>query len=84
VLPSYIAFTQSSPSENLGPVDTLKRSWNLTKGHRWNIFAASLVMGLLCWAASFPLNGVMVAFLASGNRLWPLEAVAALVTDIYQ
>jgi uncharacterized membrane protein len=68
--------------ENLGPVDTLKRSWNLTKGHRWNIFAASLVMGLLCWAVSIPLAGLTGMFVASGFTLWPLPAAVALVTDI--
>src|SRR5215475_5817652 len=60
--------------ENLGPVDTLKHSWNLTKGHRWNIFAASFVLGLLCWVVAIPLTAIMAMLIASGTSFWPLQA----------
>jgi uncharacterized membrane protein len=68
--------------ENFGPVEILERSWKLTKGHRWNIFLAGIVMGLLCSVVSIPATGITAAFVASGTRFWPLEAAVALVTDI--
>ena len=33
--------------ENLGPVDSLKRSWYLTRGHFWNLLGFSIVLGLI-------------------------------------
>jgi uncharacterized membrane protein len=33
--------------EKLGPVDSIKRSWALTRGHFWNLFGFSVVLALL-------------------------------------
>ncbi|HKE56019.1 MAG TPA: hypothetical protein VKB46_04935, partial [Pyrinomonadaceae bacterium] len=68
--------------ENLGPVNSLDRSWNLTKGHRWRIFLALLVMMLLCWGVSAPLNAVTAALVSFGITFWPVQATVALATDI--
>jgi hypothetical protein len=65
--------------ENRGPVETLKRSWNLTKGYRWNIFAATLVMGLLCGAVNIP-AGIGTSLISL--HVWPLEAALGMVVDI--
>jgi uncharacterized membrane protein len=68
--------------EDLGPVEVLKRSWNLTKGYRWNIFLAGLVLALLGWVVSLPVSGIIAMLAFSKTRVWPVEAAVALVTDI--
>lgn len=61
---------------------TLKRSYNLTKGHRWNILGATFVTSMLLAVAGAPLS-ILVAWLAlSGVNFWPLHALAAIVSDI--
>ncbi|MGE0439450.1 MAG: YciC family protein [Gemmatimonadales bacterium] len=39
--------------EGLSPIDSLNRSWNLTKGHRWKVFGTLLVALLLVYMVSF-------------------------------
>jgi uncharacterized membrane protein len=68
--------------ENRGPVEILKRSYNMTKGHRLNIFLASLVFGLLLGAASIPTTGLATILLAEGVTFWPLHAALAMGADI--
>jgi uncharacterized membrane protein len=68
--------------ESGSPVEILKRSYNLTKGHRWNIFAASLVLGLLCGLASLPITAISAVLILNGSRIWPLEAAVGVLGDI--
>lgn len=68
--------------ENLGPVEILKRSFQLTKGHRWKIFWAGFVLGLLLALVSIPAAVVLGIINASGIGFWPVRAVLAMVTDI--
>ena len=59
--------------ENARAVDSLSRSWALTKGHRWSLFAAILVTGLLVVVIS-----ALITFPASfsGNIVVLYVAVA--------
>ena len=65
--------------EGAHAVDSLGRSWNLTKGHKWSIFAAGLVLGLIyiviVWVISFLGSG-------GGNPIADVVAgaIAAAVT----
>ena len=68
--------------EKHGPVEILKRSYNLTKGYRWNILFAGIVIGLLCGAVNIPVTVASAVLLSSDTRVWPLEAALAMVTDI--
>jgi uncharacterized membrane protein len=68
--------------ENGSPVEILKRSYNLTKGYRWNIFAATLVLGMLCAAVSFPINAVSTILTVSGSAFWPVQVALAIIVDI--
>ncbi|HKU72839.1 MAG TPA: hypothetical protein VJR02_02875 [Pyrinomonadaceae bacterium] len=62
--------------------EILKRSYNLTKGYRWNILGATFVMSVLLSVASAPVS-IMVTWLAfSGMNLWPLQALALIISDI--
>jgi|GEM_PF-991034 len=68
--------------ENLGPVDTLKRSFALTKGYRGSIFVAGLALWLSVGAISLPVQGISVLLMANGMRFWPVEAALAIMVDV--
>jgi hypothetical protein len=38
--------------ERIGPIVALRRSWTLTRGHRFTIFVAALVLGLVIFGAN--------------------------------
>lgn len=62
--------------------DALRRSWEITKGHRWNIFAAGLVIGLIIFAFNIPATVIAGALTMNQVNFWPLEAALAIYTDI--
>ena len=72
---SLALYTPAIMMENESAVGGLSRSWQMTKGHRWSLFAAILVTGILVTvisgAISFPLGligsagGPIVASFAS-------------------
>jgi uncharacterized membrane protein len=33
--------------KNLGPVDAIKKSWNVTRGNTWNLFFFGILIGLI-------------------------------------
>lgn len=57
--------------ENLGVIDALKRSMELTKGYKWQIFFLLLIYGVLNGAVSF-IQGSLVSFLGSIGVIVPL------------
>ena len=60
----------------------LKRSYNLTKGHRWKILGVTFLMSVLLSIASAPAS-IFVTWLAlRGVVFWPLQALAAIISDI--
>ena len=63
-------------------IDALKRSWEITKGHRWNIFAAGLVIGLIIFAFNIPATVIAGVLTFNHVNFWPLEAAVAIYTDI--
>ena len=63
-------------------IDALKRSWELTKGYRWNIFLAGLVVGIVTALASLPGTGVTFLLAINEVHFWPLEALVAIYSDI--
>lgn len=68
--------------ENGSPIETLKRSYELTKGHRWNIFGSLFVIGLIAGAINIP-AGVAIAVLTyQGIHAWPVNAALAIAVDI--
>ena len=64
-------------------VNALRRSSQLTRGHRWNILAASMVIGLLVWVAGFAAGGVVSLFVLNGISFWPITVAGAIVGDIF-
>lgn len=68
--------------EGGSPTKILERSYKLTKGYRWNILGATLLMSVMLAIASAPAT-LLVAWLAfSGVDFWPLQALAAIISDI--
>jgi uncharacterized membrane protein len=68
--------------ENLGPVETLKRSWHLTKGHKGTIFLALFCMALIASLVQLPVGGISVAMAFNAIHFWPLDVVLAMLVDI--
>lgn len=62
--------------------DALRRSFQLTKGHRWNIFAASIAVGLAVGAVSLIVT-IALSILVLNPALWPLAIVGQIVTTIF-
>lgn len=68
--------------ENLSPVQVLKRSYNLTKGHKGNIFVAGFVFALLVGAVNIPVSIAMAMLPDEGSLVWLGRAGGALISDI--
>jgi hypothetical protein len=64
-------------------VDALRRSSKLTRGHRWNIFAASFVIGILLGVINIAIGGIVGIAALNGITFWPLNVVVAIVSDIF-
>ena len=64
-------------------VKALRRSSELTRGHRWNIFGACFVISLLAGVIGLGVGGAVTIFTLNGITFWPLEVVAAVVGDIF-
>jgi hypothetical protein len=68
--------------ENRTPVEILKRSYNLTEGYRMRIFAAGLVLGLICSFVVMPAGIAAGVLDLSEINFWPLEAALSLIADV--
>lgn len=77
VVAPVILFEQGSAT------DALRRSWQLTKGHKVNILGASIVLGLLTSVINAVAVGAVGIFTLNGLHFWPLNVAAAIVTDIF-
>ena len=64
-------------------IDALRRSSQLTRGYRWDILAASIVIGLLASVIMMVVGGAATILLLNGINYWPLEAAVAIVSDIF-
>ncbi len=62
--------------------EILKRSYNLTKGHRWNILGATFVMSILIAFANAPGTMLAAGLVISGIDFWPVQALVAIISDI--
>jgi hypothetical protein len=58
----YTAWAVAIPAltfERRGPIEAMKRSWELTRGLRWQVFAGFLVVGLAMWSCACAVQSVM-------------------------
>lgn len=68
--------------ENSGPVATLKRSYELTRSYRGNIFLTRLVLWMLLMVAGIPATALLMILAAYGVDYWPLRAGVRFTTDV--
>jgi hypothetical protein len=66
--------------ENGSATGALELSRDLTKGHRWNILGASILLGLV---VGVPVGVAEILVFATGG-LWPLHFAAAILSDIFE
>lgn len=69
--------------ENRSASGVLRRSYELTKGHRWKILGASIIIALLVAVISAPAY-VTATFLMGSEVFWPINVAALIVADIAQ
>jgi hypothetical protein len=66
LLTGWAASLPAMITEGLGPVEAMKRSWALTRGLRWQVFAGFLVVTLAMTAVACVVQGLMsVAVIAA-------------------
>ena len=61
LLTAWSASLPAMVTEGLGPIEALKRSWSLTRGLRWQVFAGFLVVILILFAVSCLLQSALTA-----------------------
>jgi len=64
--------------------DTIKSSFELTRGHRWNILGSVIVVGILMATLSVPAEMAGEYLISREFSFWPLHAAAAIFGDIIQ
>lgn len=57
-------------------------SKELTRGHRWNIFGAALVVWLLVGFFSFPAKSFAESLMWSEGAFWPIVLITSILSDI--
>ena len=62
--------------------ELLLDSRELTKGHRWNIFGAALVIWLMVGFFSLPAKGFAESLMWSDNVFWPIVLITSILSDI--
>ena len=68
--------------EKGSPLEVLQSSYELTKGHRWKILGATIVILLLSATASLPLEYAGEYVATRDLSLWPLHAAATILGAI--
>ena len=64
--------------------EVLLDSKDLTKGHRWNIFGAMLILWLLILFFSLLAQGFAGHLLSSNFNFWPLAVIMSILSDIIE
>jgi hypothetical protein len=80
-----LAFTVVYPVaifEKRGPIEVLKRSWVLTKGHHLSILGGGIVLAILVGLVSVPASAIVSALALNEVSVLPLGVAAAIFVDI--
>ncbi len=61
--------------KNLGPVEAIKKSWDLTRGSVWNLFLLDIMLGLI---------NVLGALALGIGLLWTIPTTSIAATHVYK
>ncbi|HET6413110.1 MAG TPA: glycerophosphoryl diester phosphodiesterase membrane domain-containing protein [Anaeromyxobacter sp.] len=83
---AWIAAIPAALAERLGPIRAMRRSWDLTRGHRWPVFAGYLVVGAGVMAVGIVVQSLtmVVAMAALGAERTGPGGALAVPMAIYQ
>jgi hypothetical protein len=86
LLVCWCAAIPATVVERVGPIRAFGRSWELSRGHRWQLFAGFAVLTLALAAAGGILQGISTAAILaiSGPQSLPPGPALALPSAVYQ
>lgn len=64
---TLLASVPAIVSEHIGPIDAIGRSWDLSSGHRWKLFAMILIYGFTAMIISSAISGLTMPFVMVGD-----------------
>lgn len=84
VMPMFVMVAPAIVVENLGPIEGMKRSWNLTKNRYWQVLGIALLSGFIASMLGSILSQVptLVAMLVGGSFAWVIVALAGVAASM--
>jgi hypothetical protein len=83
VLIRFLFTSQAIIAEGLGPIDALRRSWNLIKGFFWRTLGFVIVIGIINWLIQFIPSAIFLAlFRIAVNDVVQLQLLSSISTAI--
>ena len=70
-------------NEDLGPIDSIKRAWELSKGHLWDIIGAALTVGSAILLANLILYGLTYTVAgaeSTASWLWIADIIVSIIS----
>jgi hypothetical protein len=84
-LVTLVASVPAAVLEGLGPLDALARSRDLTQGHRWRVFFASLGLAAVAFMLiALLMTGLRAQRLDAGARIFGISAPVLLVLVLWR
>lgn len=84
VMPMFVMVAPAIVVENLGPIEGMKRSWNLTKSRYWQVLGIALLSGFIANMLGSILSQIptLVAMFVGGAFAWVIVAIAGVVASM--
>ena len=84
VMPMFVMVAPAIVVENLGPIEGMKRSWNLTKNRYWPVLGIALLSGFIANMLGSILSQIptLAAMFIGGSFAWVIVALAGVVASM--
>ena len=84
VMPMFVMVAPAIVVENLGPIEGMKRSWNLTKNRYWPVLGIALLSGFIANMLGSILSQIptLLAMFVGGPFAWVIVALAGVVASM--
>jgi hypothetical protein len=81
VTPMFVMVAPAIVVENLGPIEGMKRSWNLTKNRYWPVLGIALLSGFIANMLGSILSQIptLIAMFVGGSFAWVIVAIAGVL-----